>query len=504
MRFNENEFFRQATKKICSHLIIEKSMYDCLEYLNEFLPIQSMYLELFESGYGAMRLIAMANAAGGKKLDMVISLEKDDRSALENWQPQIILANDPEKNLVCRTMTRKLNIEDSSLLIMPLISEKAVLGHLVLVAEGKGRYTDKHQRLLSILHDPFVMALSNTQKHQETIRLKEMLVDDNRYLHDELKRISGDSIIGEDFGLKNVMEMVRQVASLDSPVLLLGETGVGKDLIANAIHYSSLRRKGPFIKVNSGAIPDTLIDSELFGHEKGAFTGALSQKRGRFERAHQGTIFLDEIGELPLNAQVRMLRVLQSKEIERVGGTEPIPVDIRVIAATHRNLEDMIKSGQFREDLWFRLNVFPIMIPPLRQRKEDIPVLVHHFLERKSRDMKLSNPPKLASGAIDSLMAYDWPGNARELENVVERAIILSRDGPMDFGHFFPVQRYQKKEPMLGESKEFPELDTMIASHIQQALKKTKGKIHGPKGAAKLLGINPSTLRSRMQKLKIS
>ena len=242
--------------------------------------------------------------------------------------------------------------------------------------------------------------MSKALEHQEIIRLKDMLADDNRYLFDELRSASGDEIIGSDFGLKAVMRMVQQVAPLDSPVLLLGETGTGKEVIANAIHYSSPRKDGPFIKVNCGAIPETLLDSELFGHEKGAFTGAISQKRGRFERANKGTIFLDEIGELPAQAQVRLLRVLQTKEIERVGGTTSIPVDIRIISATNRNLQEMIASGRFREDLWFRLNVFPIMIPPLRQRREDIPALVHHFIERKSKELKLTERPVLAPGAI--------------------------------------------------------------------------------------------------------
>ena len=218
--------------------------------------------------------------------------------------------------------------------------------------------------------------------------------------------------------------MVRLVASLNSPVLLLGETGVGKEVIANAIHYSSPRKDGPFIKVNCGAIPDTLIDSELFGHEEGAFTGATTKKRGRFERAHKGTILLDEIGELPPPAQIRLLRVIQNKEVERVGGTKPIPVDIRVIAATHRNLKEMVSKNEFREDLWFRLNVFPITIPPLRERKEDIHALVQHFAERKSKELKFHTVPTLATGAIDRLKSYHWPGNVRELENVVERALI--------------------------------------------------------------------------------
>src|SRR5512136_2879197 len=270
-------------------------------------------------------------------------------------------------------------------------------------------------------------------RHQEVIRLKDMLADDNRYLFNELRSASGDEIVGSDFGLKTVIEMVQQVAPLDSPVLLLGETGTGKEVIANAIHYSSPRKDGPFIKVNCGAIPETLIDSELFGHEKGAFTGAVSQRRGRFERADRGTIFLDEIGELPPQAQIRLLHVLQRKEIERVGGTSSIPVDIRIISATNRNLEEMIASGRFREDLWFRLNVFPIMIPPLRQRKEDIPALVHHFIDRKSVELKLTEKTALAPGAVDRLIAYDWPGNVRELENIIERALIQHQGGMLSF-----------------------------------------------------------------------
>jgi len=506
MKIDENNFFRQVTKRVCSHLEIEKAMHSCLEYLIPFLPAQSMFLQLFEQDFGAMRIIAMATASGGEKLDKLIPLPPISRTVIEQWRPEHPkpeIVNDPEETQVSKTMTQALGIEDSSLLIMPLIIEKMVLGHLVLTAKGKGRYSEKHEKLFSLLNEPFVIAMSNTLKHQEVIKLKEMLDDDNRYLHQELKRISGDKIIGEDFGLKNIMEMVRQVASLDSPVLLLGETGVGKDVIANAIHYSSTRRNSPFIKVNSGAIPETLMDSELFGHEKGAFTGALSQKRGRFERAHKGTIFLDEIAELPLQAQVRMLRVLQTKEIERVGGSTPITVDIRIIAATHRNLEEMIRSERFREDLWFRLNVFPIMIPPLRQRKEDIPALVHYFIERKSKDMKLPSIPRFVPGAINRLTAYDWPGNVRELENVVERALILNQGGPLDFDRFILKKKDGGISLLQAKEEEFLELDDLMSLHIRRALTKTSGRIHGPKGAARLLGINPSTLRSRIKKLGI-
>jgi transcriptional regulator with GAF, ATPase, and Fis domain len=356
--------------------------------------------------------------------------------------------------------------------------------------------------LLSLLKEPFAIAMSNALQHREVTKLMNLFADDNRYLLGELRRISGEEVIGANFGLKDVMLMVQKVAAMDSPVLLLGETGVGKDVIANAIHYSSLRSSGPFVSVNCGAIPDTLIDSELFGHEKGAFTGAMSQKRGRFERADKGTIFLDEIAELPLLSQVRLLHVLQNKTIERVGGTKTISLDIRVIAATNQNLKERIKTKQFREDLWFRLNVFPITIPPLRERKSDIPALLQHFLFLKSKQLKLPTIPSLSPGAIDTLMDYHWPGNVRELENIVERTLILDRKGPLHFDHLKADQR-EGDGHLTEEPDDIVNLDNAVVQHIRKILDRTGGKIHGPGGAADLLGINPSTLRNRMKKLGI-
>ncbi len=339
-----------------------------------------------------------------------------------------------------------------------------------------------------------------TYRKNAEIELKEAKAkaDDNRYLHSELRRLTGDEVIGADFGLKEIMYKVQQVTPLDSPVLLLGETGVGKDVIANAIHYSSNRKNGPFIKVNCGAIPDSLIDSELFGHEKGAFTGALSMKRGRFERAEKGTIFLDEIGELPQQAQVRLLKVLQDKEIERVGGTKTIQLDIRIIAATNRNLEEMVKLREFREDLWFRLNVFPVTIPPLRERKIDIPALFQHFIEIKSREMKLHDIPTVVPCAVDCLLEYSWPGNVRELQNIVERTLILNPGGPITSEHL------SIHLPTDARSSTSAILDEVVSSHIRNVLKLTNFKINGDDGAAEMLGVNPSTLRNRMKKLGIT
>jgi formate hydrogenlyase transcriptional activator len=504
MGFDENDFFRRATMQILSSLDIEVAMWRSIQFLSEFIPVEMMFLHLYERDLGAMRTIAMATPSQGRKLDHLTPLPKEVRTRVEERHPHVMIVNRPDLEPLGKTMFQQLGKPDSSGLILHLDVEGERLGALSLVAAGKDRFSEEHARLMSLLNEPFAIAFSDALKHQEVLRLKDLLADDNRYLHRELLHLSGDEIVGAEFGLKGVMSMARQVAPLSSPVLLLGETGVGKDVIANAVHYSSPRKDGPFVKVNCGAIPETLLDSELFGHEKGAFTGAVSQKRGRFERADRGTIFLDEIGELPPQAQVRMLRVLQYKEFERVGGASPISVDIRLIAATNRNLEEMVKEKKFREDLWFRLNVFPIHIPPLRERKEDIPALVRHFVVRKSQEMKFPAPPPLARGAIDQLLAYPWPGNVRELENVVERSLILSKGEPLTFEGLHGGKSDDRSSPPSDPRDQSLKLDAVASSHIRRVLEITRGKVHGKGGAAELLGINPSTLRNRMNQLRIS
>ena len=511
MTTDKNAFFRQATLLICGHLEIEEAMASCMGYLEQFIPADKMYLLLHDLDFGAMRIIAKATPAGGTKMNRLTLLPQEDREYRTKLRARMekgikfpaVVDNYPEKSLISRVMVEDLKTPNKSLLILWLGIEHNFVGTVVIECEGQGRFSDSHAELFTLLAKPFATAVSNHLKHQEVLVLKERLLDDNRYLHQEMKRIVGENIIGENFGLKNVMEMVRQVAPLDSPVLLLGETGVGKDVIANAIQNESSRADGPFVTVNCGAIPDTLLDSELFGHEKGAFTGALTQKRGRFERADKGTIFLDEIGELPLQAQVRLLRVLQNQEIERIGGTDAIDIDIRIIAATNRDLEEMVKSNQFREDLWFRLNVFPMMIPPLRNRKMDIPSLVQHFIDRKSRKFNRADYPVIAPGAIDELMAYHWPGNVRELENIIERALILNQGEPMSFNSLLRASTTQKPITPQSQASHFFSMNEMISNHIKAALAQTNGKIQGAGGAAELLHMNANTLRSRMRKLGI-
>ena len=503
----ENDFFRQVTLCICSNLEIEKAMHSCLKFLQKVMPLDRMFLQCYDHGYGAMRTIATATKSECSKLDLLTPLSKEARpsAGLKNLpvQNDIFFFEKPQEYAISREMLKFHDVPCTFLIVLLLKSKGQVLGSLVLITEGKEKYNEEHIRLLSLLKEPFVIALSNTLKHRELLKLKDLLADDNRYLHGELRRLSGDEIVGANFGLRAVMEKVHQVAILDSPVLLLGETGVGKDVIANAIHYISSRSNGPFVSVNCGAIPDSLIDSELFGHEKGSFTGALAQKRGRFERANKGTIFLDEIGELPIQAQVRLLKVLQSREIERVGGVKTILLDIRIIAATNRNLEEMVTTHQFREDLWFRLNVFPVWIPPLRDRKPDIPALLQHFISLKSKELKLPTIPKLSPEAIDPLLEYNWPGNVRELQNIVERALILNPNGPISFEDINIVHQQKTSSQPHEQNTETYNLESVVTKHIRQVLNKTDGKIHGPGGAAELLGINPSTLRNRMNKLGI-
>jgi len=330
---------------------------------------------------------------------------------------------------------------------------------------------------------------------QEVEALKKQLEAENLYLQEEINLAHNyEHMVFGSEAFASVLRQVEQVAPVDVPVLVTGETGTGKELIVRAIHKLSSRSHKPLVKVNCAALPRELIESELFGHEKGAFTGATQQKLGRFELARDGTLFLDEIGELPLDLQPKLLRVLQEGELERVGGTTTIPLNVRVIAATNRDLQQAIREGTFREDLYYRLHVFPIHLPPLRERKEDIPHLVRFFLEKYSRKFnKAYNMP--SPSAMKLLMSYDWPGNVRELENMVERALVLSRDGHLPFARLLGFS--PREEPPATSLK------AVEKNHILQTLEACGWKINGPGGAAQLLGLKPTTLRDRMKKLGI-
>jgi transcriptional regulator with GAF, ATPase, and Fis domain len=513
MHVDEKEFFRQATLRICGSLDVATFLWGSFMYIRDFIPADYVVLSHYNADKGEHITLARASAEGGSLINIAISMPSEVRPFVERRDIQTLVIDRAETHPTARPwLSQGLLDKDSSLLVLRLIVGGDIIGGVTFIAQGSEKFSQEHADLLTLLREPFAIALSNGIRYQELLRLKELLAEDNWFLRSELRQAVGEEIIGADFGLRGVMDMVRHVAPLVSPVLLLGETGTGKEVIASAIHKLSPRRDGPFVTVNCGAIPESLMDSELFGHEKGAFTGALAQRRGRFERAHGGTIFLDEVGELHPEAQVRLLRVLQEKEIERVGGTEPIKVNIRVIAATHRDLEAMIWDGKFREDLYFRLKVFPIAIPPLRERKEDIPSLVHYFLQKKRGEMSLATIPSVAPDGLERLIAYPWPGNVRELENAVERALILSKGDLLVFDDIgVPLQFQSHLEFRRGTSEGDPKLqredslalDTAVSEHIRRVLDMAGGKVGGEGGAAQMLHINPSTLRKKMRKLGI-
>ncbi len=507
---DKNTFFREAAKRICGTLDIQIAMENCFDFLKQYMPADGLNLGWFDEDRCGVHAIARVGVTRKLRIknNFLPMPEETWNDILWSEEGNIRLISNPSQYKASQFFSRTFGIPDISVILLKLLIDGKRMGTLGIIAIGNDIFTQNHAEMVEMLHDPLAIAMSNAQKHDEVLNLMALLKDDNRYLQNEIMAAAGSDIIGSDKGLKGVMESVSQVGPLNSPVLILGETGTGKEVIANAIHNQSGRNSSPFIKVNCGAIPPNLIDSELFGHEKGSFTGALSRKRGRFERAHTGTILLDEVGELTMEAQVRLLRILQNKEIERVGGNESINVDIRVIAATNRNLETMVKNGTFRKDLWFRLNVFPISIPPLRSRKEDIPALLNHFILKKYRDFFYTFPPPVLPNNISILMEYTWPGNVRELENIVERVLIHFRGkGDSTILDFKPFIRAGQPGlvqvpvplPLLPDK-----LDDLIRLHIQSILTETGGKIHGPNGAAKRLGINASTLRSRMDKLNIS
>ena len=500
---NENDFFKNATLTLCSTLDIERALHQCLVYVRQFMPAREMGFHVYHSETGVVETVALADPGSGRAVSIKTRLSEQGRRHIEQRRFARVryidhLGEDP----VTGPVARRLNAMDVSAVVIDLVLERTMLGIFSVFSQSRKKFTRDHMNLLRHLGKPCAIALTNALRFRELNDLKEMLADDSKYFQQELNRMAGETVVGAENGLGPVMDMVRQVSPLESPVLLLGETGTGKEVIANAIHNLSLRNQGPFIRVNCGAIPASLLDSELFGYEKGAFTGAVSKKRGRIERARGGTLFLDEIGELSMEAQVRLLRVLQEKEIDRVGGTETIKVNIRIIAATHRDLEQMMAQNRFRPDLFFRLRVFPIPIPPLRDRAGDIPDLTAHFIIKKAREMKLPQMPVVPKNVMARLMAYQWPGNVRELENAVERSMILDRDGALFFKEITARPVTRQAGAGTPEKKILP-LDLMVAGHIRQALTLCKGRVEGEKGAAKLLDVHPSTLRKRMKKLHV-
>jgi len=380
----------------------------------------------------------------------------------------------------------------------PLILPGRVMGTLNLGSLRASAFSSADAELLTQVAGQVAIALDNALVYREIHELKEKLEKENVYLRDEIRTEANfEEIVGESQGLKRVLQQLEIVAPTDSTVLVLGETGTGKELIARALHHLSARGDRAFVKINCAAIPTGLLESELFGHEKGAFTGAIAQKVGRFELANRGTLFLDEIGEVPLELQSKLLRVLQEQEFERLGGTRTIRVDVRLVAATNRDLAHMVEGGLFRSDLFYRLHVFPITVPPLRERQEDIPVLVRYFAQRYATRMK-KPIETIPTKTMERLSRYHWPGNIRELENLIERAVILSQ------GSELSVPLMELKTVTAPDTHPMATLEGAERDHILRALRDTQWVIGGSSGAAARLGMKRTTLISKMKKLGIS
>ncbi len=508
-----NEILLDVWKEAGRHIEISEFCGIVSNMLTPRLPLEQVIVLEIDRERSQVEPITMGFPEGKPfALEGREALSPSDLQALLAWckrKDSTLISPEDRENHPLRKILP--NAMQSSVLAGPLESGGQPSGIVLLFSREEARFESSHQAMLKVLLEPFSVALGNDRRLREIGALREAAEADRRSLLSRLGRQRlGDTIVGEESGLRSVMKRVELVSRSDVPVLILGETGTGKELISRAIHGRSRRSSGPFLRVNCGAIPPELLDSQLFGHERGSFTGATERRKGWFERADGGTLFLDEIGELPLAAQVRLLRILQDGWMERVGGNQPIHVDVRIVAATHQDLPSMVTQGRFREDLYYRIAVFPILLPPLRDRVEDIPDLARHFAQRAA--IRFGLPPLMPEEKdVRLLQSYPWPGNIRELGTVMDRAAILG-DGhcleiakalgvipgketafvPASAGISLPVSR--------GDSES---LDIAMRRHIERALQTSHGRIEGPRGAARLLEINPNTLRARMRKLGI-
>jgi formate hydrogenlyase transcriptional activator len=386
-----------------------------------------------------------------------------------------------------------------SLCHIPLVSHNRTLGVLGLARLTPIPFSPKDLEFLRLVANQVAIAVENALAYDEIAELKDRLAQENVYLEDEIRsELNFEEIVGRSAALRKVLQDIETVAPTDSTVLIYGETGTGKELIARAIHDLSTRGKNAFVKLNCAAIPTGLLESEMFGHEKGAFTGAVAQRIGRFELAHRGTVFLDEIGEIPLELQPKLLRVLQEREFERLGSSRTMTSDARLIAATNRDLTKMVEDREFRADLFYRLNVFPVEVPPLRERRDDIPLLVRHFVQQFARRMGKS-VDTIPSETMNVLVRYHWPGNIRELQNLVERAVILSTGPTLRV----PIDALHVPAAPAAVQRKGETLEEAERGHILNALEAADWVISGPKGAATKLGLKRSTLQARMEKLGI-
>ncbi len=459
---------------------------------------------LWDAQEGVLRRHALVSADGTRVAHSPNVMLTDDAPALKTFctrKPQVYQWRDVEA-LGEEATALMAQLELRSLCTVPLETARDCHGVLMVGRPNDIPYSAADVALLEQVAHPLATAIENALAYRRISDLRDRLVDEKVYLEHEVTRNQGfDEIVGQSRALAAVLHQVRTVAPTDATVLLLGETGTGKELMARAIHASSRRHARSFIRINSAALPTTLVESELFGYERGAFTGAVASKAGRLELAHQGTLFLDEVGELPLDVQPKLLRAIQEREIQRLGSTSVRQVDVRLVTATNRDLEQMVADGAFRSDLYFRLSVFPIRVPPLRERPEDIPFLVRHFVDLFSREMRRPITT-IRAKTLAALQQWHWPGNIRELQNVMERAVILSSGSTLEVPDSTFQDKTTPRRPPVGGATavRFADGEREI---ILRALREAYGVIGGPSGAAARLGLHRTTLQSKMRKLGI-
>ena len=489
----------EVAQAVSAHRDLDDLFRELAQRLPRVVQVNFVGLSLYDPVKNTMRLHTVqanvpADLVGGHEESI------DETPAGVVWETQQpLLVPDVAKEKRWPKVMRFMQEDHSrSFCFVPLTTAAHRLGAIGFVSLEKEAYSEADLKFLQQVANPVAVAVENALAFQEIAQLKDKLAKEKLYLEEELRLEHGfEDIIGDSDALKQVLKQVEVVAPTDSTVLIQGETGTGKELIARAIHRLSGRSERTFVKLNCAAIPTGLLESELFGHERGAFTGAITQKAGRFELADKGTIFLDEVGEIPLELQSKLLRVLQEQEFERLGSTKTVRVNVRLIAATNRDLKTMVEAKQFRGDLYYRLNVFPVTMPPLRDRREDIPTLVRYFTQHYAGRMK-KNIQAVPAKTLEILSSYTWPGNVRELENLVERSVILTQGTDLQV----PISELQTTNESTISS--MTALEEAERDHILRALQETKWVVGGASGAAARLGVKRTTLQSKMQKFGIT
>jgi formate hydrogenlyase transcriptional activator len=515
------ELLLNLTTKITSSLDLRKVLRAIAANIREVIHADAVVVSLPDAASGKSRVIAVdfPHGTGAVKEEVTVTLSPANKKVIDTLKPVVVCTRE-RKELAAEAYEIVAAEGIKAICFIPLVTRGRVLGTLSISRTTETPFVPEDVDFLSRASGQIAIAIENALAYREISELKDKLAREKLYLEEEFRSEMGfEQIVGNSKGLKQVLQQVETVAPSDSTVLLLGETGTGKELIARAIHDRSRRKQRTFVKLNCAAIPTGLLESELFGHEKGAFTGAISQKIGRLELADQGTLFLDEVGDIPMEIQPKLLRALQEREFERLGTTHTRKVNVRLIAATNRNLEKMIADREFRSDLYYRLNVFPIRIPPLRERKEDIALLVNYFVQKFSKQMQ-KKVEAVPTVVMKGLMAWDWPGNIRELENFIERAVIVTRGNSLEA----PVGELRKANTDIPTSRVIEEYRPIVTGNVDsrsdkngvaeeyarkqreeivRALSECRGRVGGADGAAARLGVNRTTLLSRMKKFSI-